>query len=77
MGISVIVLHTRPQLLHHLINSEASRRLAGRKFFERHQELADNCLRRHEQVNAIKHPVVIIGSFIRSPLVGIGAQVFD
>jgi hypothetical protein len=59
-GISVVVLHAFPQLLHHLINTEASRRLARRKCFEGHQELADDRLRRHQQVNAINHPMVVV-----------------
>jgi hypothetical protein len=41
------------------------------------EELADEHLRRHQQVNTIDHPVVVIRGFIGGPFIGIGMQVFD
>src|SRR5262245_31079708 len=46
-------------LVDHLVEAEARRLLSRREFLEGAEELADRSLRRHEQIDAAEHPVVV------------------
>jgi hypothetical protein len=71
------LLRTIFQLLHYFVHIEAGRFLSLRIVLERHQELSDIFLRRHELEGVIKKPVVVsVRGNVRA-LVRVGSEIED